>query len=45
VEIVLADSVLHEFEDNLVARGAKLLGVSTRDRVRLRKIVEDRAAK
>jgi uncharacterized tellurite resistance protein B-like protein len=42
-EIVLADGVLHEFENNLVWRAAELLGVSTRDRVRLRKIVESRA--
>ena len=34
-EIVLADGVLHEFEDNLVARSAELLGVSSRDRARL----------
>ena len=44
-EIVRADGVLHEFEDNLVARSAELLGVSSRDRVRLRKIVEDRETK
>jgi len=37
-EIVLADGVLHEYEADLVSRGAELLGVSTRDRVRLRKI-------
>ena len=42
-EIVLADGVLHEYEADLVSRGAgELLGVSTRDRVRLRKIVENR---
>jgi len=41
-EIVLADGVLHEYEADLVSRGAELLGVSTRDRVRLRKIVESR---
>ena len=41
-EIVLADGVLHEYEADLVLRGAELLGVSTRDRVRLRKIVENR---
>ena len=39
-EIVLADGVLHEYEADLVSRGAELFGVSTRDRVRLRKIVE-----
>ena len=42
-EIVLADGVLHEFESNLVWRAAELLGVSTHDRVRLRKLVESRA--
>ena len=41
-EIVLADGVLHKYEADLVSRGAELLGVSTRDRVRLRKIVENR---
>ena len=41
-EIVLADGVLHEYEADLVSRGAKLLGVSPRDRVRLKKIVENR---
>ena len=41
-EIVLADGVLHEYEADLVSRGAELLGVSTRDRVRLKKIVESR---
>ena len=39
-EIVLADGVIHEFEDNLVWRAADLLGVSTRDRILLRKKVE-----
>lgn len=42
-EIVLADGVLHEFESNLVWRASELLGVSTHDRVRLRKLVESRA--
>ena len=41
-EIVLADGVLDEFEDDLVSRGAELLGVSACDRVRLRKLVEGR---
>jgi uncharacterized tellurite resistance protein B-like protein len=41
-EIVLADGVLHEFEANLVWRVSELLGVSTHDRVRLRKLVESR---
>jgi uncharacterized tellurite resistance protein B-like protein len=41
-EIVMADGVVHEFESNLVWRAAELLGVSTRDRVLLRKAVESR---
>jgi uncharacterized tellurite resistance protein B-like protein len=41
-EIVLADGVVHEYEADLVSRGADLLGVSARDRVRLRKMVEAR---
>jgi uncharacterized tellurite resistance protein B-like protein len=41
-EIVLADGVVHEYEADLVSRGADLLGVSPRDRVRLRKLVEAR---
>jgi uncharacterized tellurite resistance protein B-like protein len=39
-EIALADGRVHEFEANLVWRVAELLGVSTRDRVRLRKEAE-----
>lgn len=42
-EVVLADGVLHEFESSLVWRASELLGVSTHDRVRLRKLVESRA--
>jgi uncharacterized tellurite resistance protein B-like protein len=41
-EVVMADGVIHEFESNLVWRTAELLGVSTRDRVTLRKMVESR---
>jgi uncharacterized tellurite resistance protein B-like protein len=41
-EMAMADGVVHEFENNLVWRSAELLGVSTRDRVTLRKAVEDR---
>ena len=41
-EVVMADGVVHEFEANLVWRAAELLGVSTRDRIRLRKMVESR---
>jgi uncharacterized tellurite resistance protein B-like protein len=43
-EIVMADGVVHEYEANLVWRAAELLGVSTRDRVLLRKAVEGRRA-
>ena len=42
-EMAMADGVVHEFEANLVWRAAELLGVSTRDRVRLRKMVASRA--
>src|SRR4029078_4802083 len=42
-EMAMADGVVHEFEANLVWRAAELLGVSTRDRVRLRKMVGSRA--
>jgi len=41
-EIVVADGVIHEFEANLVWRAAELLGVTSRDRIRLRKTVESR---
>jgi uncharacterized tellurite resistance protein B-like protein len=40
----MADGVVDEFESNLVWRAAELLGVSTRDRVVLRKAVEGRAS-
>jgi uncharacterized tellurite resistance protein B-like protein len=43
-EVVLADGVIDEFESNLVWRVAELIGVSTRDRVTLRKMVEARQA-
>lgn len=39
-EIVLADDELHEFESNLVWRVSELLGVSTQDRIALKKKVE-----
>jgi uncharacterized tellurite resistance protein B-like protein len=42
-EVVMADGVVHEFEANLVWRAAELLGISTRDRVLLRKAVESRS--
>ncbi len=38
-EMVYADGQVHEFEDNLVWRVAELLGVSTRERVRLKQKV------
>lgn len=41
-EVVLADGVVDEFEANLVWRVAELIGVSTRDRITLRKMVEAR---
>lgn len=41
-EIVVADGIIHEFEANLVWRAAELLGVTSRDRIRLRKSVENR---
>ncbi|MGB3022309.1 MAG: TerB family tellurite resistance protein, partial [Methyloceanibacter sp.] len=41
-EMAMADGVVHEFESNLVWRAAELLGVSTRDRVLLRKAVASR---
>ena len=43
-EVVLADGLVDEFESNLVWRVAELIGVSTRDRVTLRKQVEARLA-
>ena len=42
-EVVMADGVVHEFESNLVWRAAELLGVSTRDRVILKRAVARRA--
>ena len=41
-EMAMADGVVHEFESNLVWRAAELLGVSSRDRVLLRKAVASR---
>jgi uncharacterized tellurite resistance protein B-like protein len=44
-EIVYADGSANEFEDNIIWRVADLLGVSTRQRVELRRqIATDRAA-
>ena len=39
-KLVFADGEIHEFEDNLVWRVAELLGVSRRDRIRMRQNVE-----
>ena len=44
-EIAFSDGVLHEYESHLIWRVAELMHVTTRDRVRLRKIVEARYAK
>ena len=38
-EIVYADGRVSEFEDNLIWRAADLLGVSTRERIELRRRV------
>ncbi|QPC42255.1 TerB family tellurite resistance protein [Kaustia mangrovi] len=43
-DVVLADGRVDPFEENLVWRVAELIGVSTRDRVTLRKAVEQRLA-
>jgi uncharacterized tellurite resistance protein B-like protein len=42
-ELVYADGSVHEFEDNVVWRVAELLGVSSDDRIRLKRKVRDRA--
>ncbi|WP_150523174.1 TerB family tellurite resistance protein [Roseibium sediminis] len=42
-EIVYADGHVHEFEDNTIWRVAELLGVSTRDRMLLRRKVASHA--
>jgi uncharacterized tellurite resistance protein B-like protein len=42
-KLVYADGTVHEFEDNAVWRVAELLGVSSQDRIRLRKAVGDDA--
>lgn len=42
-EMVYADGVRHELEDNIVWRVAELLGVSDRDRVLMRQRVAERA--
>jgi uncharacterized tellurite resistance protein B-like protein len=42
-KLVYADGTVHEFEDNAVWRVAELLGVSSQDRIRLKKAVSDNA--
>lgn len=42
-EMVFADGEVHEFEDNLVWRVAELLGVSSRERVRMKQIARSRS--
>jgi len=42
--VVLADGIVHELEDNVVWRVAELLGVGTRERVMLRQKVEAQLA-
>ncbi len=39
-QVTFADGIVHEFESNLVWRSAELLGVSTRDRIRIKKKVQ-----
>ncbi|HVI27236.1 TerB family tellurite resistance protein [Hansschlegelia sp.] len=41
-EIVFADGAVHELEDNIVWRAAELLGVSTRERVELKRRIAAR---
>jgi uncharacterized tellurite resistance protein B-like protein len=43
-EIVYVDGRVSEFEDNLLWRAADLLGVSSRERIELRRHVSDRQA-
>lgn len=42
-EMVYADGQLHEFEDNMVWRLAELLNISSERRMRLKRIVRERA--
>ncbi len=44
-EIAFSDGVLHEYESHLIWRVAELMHVSTRDRIRLRQLVEARHSK
>lgn len=42
-ELVFADGKVHEFEDNLIWRVAELLGVSSRERIRLKQAARSAA--
>ena len=44
-EVVFVDGRVNEFEDNLMWRAADLLGVSSRDRIALRRQVATRSGK
>ena len=44
-EMVFADGIVHDLEDNVVWRIAELLGVSTRDRMAMKQRVWKRTAK
>jgi uncharacterized tellurite resistance protein B-like protein len=43
-EVVYADGKVSEFEDNLIWRAADLLGISSRERIELRRQVAGDAA-
>lgn len=43
-EMVFADGVVHEFEDNIVWRVAELLDIDTRDRMELKRQIGARTA-
>lgn len=43
-EIVFADGIVHEFEENLVWRVAELLHVPSRERIRLRQLAAAKSA-
>lgn len=44
-DLVYRDGELHEFEDNVIWRVADLLGISNRDRIRLKQEARDQTAK
>ena len=43
-EVVYADEVVNELESNVIWRAADLLGVTSRQRIELRRIAADSAA-